>query len=283
MVIYADILIFVNTIIDYFLLRLTAKICRSDFKEIRLIAGAFTGGLFSLYILIPQSNVITEFAARIAFCLLMSFVAFGFRSFRKILREFILLFSVSFLYAGFMYSIWYVFKPNGIVINNGVVYFDVSPLFLIVVAAVCYILISVVMAIINRRKIKAAECDIQIECGTKSVNARALLDTGHRLTDEITGSAVIIVDKAVGERLFGHITVNTPIMSDGDYSGFRVIPYKTIDSEGILPAFRCEKMIANHEGSTYKISSPVVAVLDRKITDECNAIINPQIFMEGSL
>ena len=52
MVIYADILILVNTVIDYFLLRASMRLLKLNCRLLRIIVAAFTGGISSLYIFI---------------------------------------------------------------------------------------------------------------------------------------------------------------------------------------------------------------------------------------
>ena len=141
MTVYADVLFVLNLIIDYFLLRLTAGMLKRDISLWRMLLGATLGAITSLYIFLPQLNPITETVVRIIFCLIISFSAFGFRSKKSFFRATGLFIAVTFGYGGAMTAIWYIFKPDGMIINNSVVYFNISPLFLIVFSVIAYFII----------------------------------------------------------------------------------------------------------------------------------------------
>lgn len=46
MVVYVDVLIFLNLFVNFFILQLTARICRDGCKTGRVILGALVGALF---------------------------------------------------------------------------------------------------------------------------------------------------------------------------------------------------------------------------------------------
>ena len=121
MIVYADVLIFLNTIINFYLLLLTKKLGRNEEKLFRLVCGAFIGALFSLYIFLPNQNIFTEIAVRLICAALITVVCFGFKGLRAYLRNLIIFFTVSFVFAGVMLGIWLIFKPGGMVIHNSVV------------------------------------------------------------------------------------------------------------------------------------------------------------------
>ena len=52
--IYIDILVCLNVIVNYFLLLASGKFLSRPYKRWRILLGAFLGGLYSLYILLPQ-------------------------------------------------------------------------------------------------------------------------------------------------------------------------------------------------------------------------------------
>ncbi len=52
--IYIDVLVCLNFIVNYFLLLATGKFLSRPCKRWRMLLGAFLGGLYSLYILLPE-------------------------------------------------------------------------------------------------------------------------------------------------------------------------------------------------------------------------------------
>ena len=78
MVVYADILILVNFIVDYFLIKLTACITKSYIKIFRMVIAAFIGSIFSLYIFLPPLNPFLEILLKLVTSAVMVCIGFGF-------------------------------------------------------------------------------------------------------------------------------------------------------------------------------------------------------------
>ena len=65
MVIYVDVLLFVNTVINYAILMTTEKLLKRDCRLYRMIAGAFSGALFSLLIFVNTDSRLLLFLLKI--------------------------------------------------------------------------------------------------------------------------------------------------------------------------------------------------------------------------
>ena len=138
MVVYADILILINFIVDYFLLLITSHFLHKHTKLWRLVLGSAVGGVFSLYIFLPQVNFLLQTAVHILMCAAICFATFKINEIKDFLRCVSTLFAVNFAYSGAMIAVWLLFKPNGMVINNSIVYFNISPIFLIAFSVLGY-------------------------------------------------------------------------------------------------------------------------------------------------
>ena len=131
MIVYADVLILVNFVVNYFILRLTAKLDKTHYLRYRIILGSFMGGMFSLYIFLPKQHPVLEVIFRIVTASVITLIAFGFKNTRAFLRRVFIMLITTFVYAGIVMGIWLLFRTNKIVINNSVVYFDISAIQLI--------------------------------------------------------------------------------------------------------------------------------------------------------
>ena len=109
--IYVDILVFLNTVINFFLLLVTAALAGRERKTGRILAAAFFGGIYALILLLPQLNGPVLTLTRIAAAAIMTAVAFPFRSIRTFLFQCGLLYLAGFLFAGLMVAIWILFTP----------------------------------------------------------------------------------------------------------------------------------------------------------------------------
>ena len=272
MVVYADVLILVNFIVDYFLIKLTAGITKTYIKIFRMVTAAFIGSLFSLYIFLPQLNAFLEILLKFSASVVTVFIGFGFGNTKRFLKNIITLFSVTFGFAGAMIGIWYIFKPTGMVINNSVVYFNISPIFLIVFSVLGYFISFFIRRIFAPQSVSAKLCKIEIEIKGKKAETNALIDTGNALSDPFGSSEIIIADKSVLDGILNE---------DEKENRYRAVPAVTVSGTEILDGFRCDRAKIFGEGTPVILERPIVAVSATRIVGEYKAIVNPKSMEEN--
>lgn len=267
--VYADILIVTNLIIDYFLLAATGKIIRRKPKLLRHLISSFAAAVSTLIIFLPQQSKTIEFLFRLAISYIICLLCFGFHSFRRFLYSGAVFFAVTFCYAGAMIAVWYIFKPYGMVINNSIVYFGVSPLFLIAFSVLGFLIFSLVSSILGRRNKSAEECFVTLTFRGVNADFRAIIDSGNSLTDAFSKNSVIIADKGKTDRVFGELSLQKYP------ERYRVIPCSTVSGEELLDGFRCDggKIILKEK--IIKLSHPILAVSKTPMRD-FEAIVNPE-------
>ncbi|MBQ3052289.1 MAG: sigma-E processing peptidase SpoIIGA [Clostridia bacterium] len=275
LIVYADILIILNLIVDFFLLLATSKILGVKTALPKLVFSGFLGGLFSLYIFLPQSKVAVELLVRILMSLIICFVAFGIKSLKLYLKSSALFFGITFMYAGAMTALFKIFKPEGMVINNSVVYFDISAISLIGCTVVFYFIFSAFAKIFSKSGKYAEKCEIEISADSNKITIMGVIDTGNSVRDVFGNSEIIIADKRVAQRLFGDINIENNSQIKNRY---RVIPCGTVSGADMLDGFRCDWARIDYNQKEYLIDKPVLAVAKTNFTDEYSAIINPKIF-----
>ncbi len=275
MIVYADILIVLNLIVDYFLLHATISLLHRRVSFIRILLASLEGALFSLYIFLPQSPIVIEFILRFTVCLIMSLTSFGFVNLKEFLKASGLFFGITCLYAGLMMGLWHIFKPKGMVINNSVVYFDISAITLIICTVVFYfgfILLSKVFASNGQT---ALRCEVKVCVNENETEFTAMLDTGNSLSDIFGNSEIIIVEKEIVEELFWSTDLNhNPELK----SRYRIIPLNTVSGLDMLDGFRCDSATAVLNKETVYIKNPVIAISKTAFDSGYKAIINPKIF-----
>lgn len=272
--IYVDILIILNFIIDFFLLNLVAKISNSNVRLRRIILSSFLASLFSLYIFLPSQNFFIELLLRIIFSLVVVFCCFGFSKFKIFFRRFLLFYLVSFIFAGVMIAIWFLFKPSEMAINNGIVYFDFSPITLVVSTAVCYLILCIIRHLLKPESNKAKRLKLSLILDNKSVNFISAVDTGNNLREPISNSPVIVVDKKIMKEL---LMDKYDLFIIGQESSlldrYRVIPITTVGGGGILTGLKCDYLKYNNK----LIEKPIIAESKTKFSDDYSAVLNPDI------
>lgn len=270
MVVYADVLVTLNFIVDYFLIKLTAKIAGSSYKTYRILLGSAFGGLSSLYIFLPSVNMLLDIVLKLACALLVTIITFGFKNWKAYFRSSVTFFVVSFGFAGVMLALWHIARPYGMVIKNSVVYFDISPVALIAFSVAAYFITALLRHFLSRNEKQNDTCKIEFFIGDKSVNATALIDSGNSLSDAFGMSEIIIADKKISDCLLRD-------MKEGERSRrYRAIPCSTVSGTEILDGYRVDRAYITASGKKSEIYRPIIAISKTKMANEIDAIINPR-------
>ncbi|MBO5211583.1 MAG: sigma-E processing peptidase SpoIIGA [Clostridia bacterium] len=273
MIVYADVLVFLNLIVNYFLLLATSKILNKCPKTRWLVLSAFMGALSSLYIFLPPLNIFVEGVLKILVCGVMCLVVFGFQNAKAFLKSVFLLFGVTVGYGGLMYAVWLLFSPKGMVINNSVVYFNISLLQLIIFTVLGYIGFSVLFHIFPRKAITANRCEVTVFVDSKSINFTAIVDTGNSIEDIFSRGEIIICDKSIMLKLFGSDNIKElPYLQ----SRYRLLPCSTVSGANVLEGVRCDRAVIKLNDREVKLSGPILAISKTKLSDG-EAIINPKV------
>lgn len=271
MVVYADVLIVLNLIVDYFLLALSAKLLKSNPSVGRLLSGAGVGAISSLYIFLPSCGFIIEIGVRFIICAAMTFGCFGFHSAKRFFRSMAVLFAVTCGYAGGMIALWYLVRPNGMIINNSVVYFNISPLFLIVFSIIGYFISVLLRSLLSKHAALSETCEITVYADGNSTGMTAIVDTGNSIEDVFGTSEIIIADEGAVQSLFGDFRNDESLKCR-----YRALPCSTVSGEDLLDGYRCDKACISHNGKITELKKPVLAVSKTRMTGDYSAVINPK-------
>ena len=273
MIVYADILIVLNMIVDYFLLLCAKKFLKGKSTTLRMVLASLEGGVFSLYIFLPQSAVIIELLSRMAICMLMAFTAFGFGNLKEFLKKSATLFLITCLYAGVMTAVWKIFKPNGMVINNSVVYFNISATLLIVFTVIFYFLFIIFSKFFTSSDKFAEKCSITVMSDNNKTEFEAIIDTGNSISDLFGSSEIIIIDKTQALKIFGSIDYSSLKLKNR----YRAIPCSTVSGYDVLDGFRVDSALVKTKDTEIMLDKPILAISKVKL-ENGYGIVNPEIF-----
>lgn len=274
MIVYVDILVLLNFLVDYFLLLLVAKLLNIKYKIKRLVFGAFVGGISALYIFISVKYKIIEVLINCLISALICLCAFGFKSIKLFLKRTLSLYIVSCLYAAIMFLLHKTFKPNGLVINNSVVFIDISPLFLVLATVIIYLSLIIFKKIFKTDAKFSKRADITLCLENNTTNLSAIIDSGNSIEDVFFQNEIIIVDSDAVSKLFK----TNNLKKNKDYKNrYRLIPCDTVAGATCLEGYRIDKATVNIEKKKILLNKPVLAISKSKLTDDYQAILNPKI------
>lgn len=280
MTVYADVLILVNTFVNFFLLCCVDLFGRLRPKAYRTVLSALFGGLCSLYIFLPDGGFISELLIRLFCSAGMVLIAYGFLRLRRFIRLLAVLYGVSFLFCGAMIGVWFLFRPQNMLISNGIVYFHISPLVLVAATLGCYVVVRLLRRLSHRQADTAARWKLQVFLEERSVTLWAMADTGHSLNDLFSRAPVIIAEKKAAEPLLGEVLCRQVVAFAGGGGAdcrLRAIPYRAVGGQGLLPAVRCDRAVLSGGGRQVPLEGPILAITEQPLGEDYNAIFNPEI------
>ncbi len=263
MVIYVDVLIFLNAVIDYFLILAASALVSRKIKEIRLIIACIFASFTSLYIFAPEVARFADLLIRISISLAVTLVAFGFKSPVLFFRATAAVIAVTFLYNGLAVAFWNIFKPTSMVIKNSIVYFNISAIEMIMFSLIGYLLIKVGKFFICRFSPHAKRVDISFFNENSVVETKALVDSGNSLKDIYGGRSVVITDYKTASEIFCNINTKPPLL----------LPFESIGGKGMVKAYYCDAVKIGGK----KIDKTLIAVSENDFSGDYRAIVSPDI------
>ena len=238
MVIYVDVLFVVNFFITYLLLFATSFLAKSEMKQYRAIIASLAGGLYSLVIICDKLNFLISTLGKIAVSILIVFIA---------LKNFFVFYFSNLIFLGVIYAVYMYFSPNGVTVKNSSVYFNITATQLVLSAFGAYIVTFIIIKITNRTLAKGEIYSLSIFTDDKEYKLFAFADSGNKLKEPFSDYPVIIVDKS-----------KIPEKCE------RLIPCQTVSGEGMLKAFKPDKVIISSSKNKIELTKVYVAFSEVK-------------------
>ncbi len=288
-VIYLDVLLAVNLLVDFLLLTATAFLLHLPTKRWRLVLAAGVGSASAGLVFLPALPLPITLLAKLLTAAILVAVAFRQRGVRLYIKQLAVFFGVSVMFAGVAFGLWTWFAPADMAVINGVVYYDVPPVWLVVFSLISYGLLRLYDRI-RRQKVPAgAMYRLRIDGGAGMVELNALYDTGHHVTEQFSGSPVVIVQyAALAPSLTANLRDSLSHLLDGKgdtlsahaalKSRLRLIPFHSMGGEGVIPAFRpVGLLISEGKGNWTDIGGAYVAVSRKLQSREYEALVGSDL------
>ena len=256
-VVYVDILVFINTVVDYVILITVEKLLKKQVKLYRLIIASFICSFFSLVIFFKISEIISLLLIRPLCGCVMTLIAFGYHGLKEFVKYACTTVLVTALYAGLFILYYQLVKPPNMIIVNDVPYFEFNPLLMLCVTVVIYFIISLANKLLNKR-MSATIVELSFMIDGQRYACIGKIDTGCNLIEPFSKAPVIIVKRSV---------YDPPSQVQK-----RIIPYSTINGSSFLYAVKCDQVEIGHKA----INIPVYIAVTDNILGEAEAIINSE-------
>ncbi|MDR1734057.1 MAG: sigma-E processing peptidase SpoIIGA [Oscillospiraceae bacterium] len=280
--VYADILVAENIILTYLLLLGASAIASVRAKRWRVVLSSFAGGASSLLALLPTPPLALSLLERAGLLFLLVFAAWGWGNWKRFLRVCGAFLAVTIVFGGLMFVLEMTLKPESMFYGNGIVYFDLDMLTLILFALIGYGAARGIAALVHRRNPGAHKAQATIYIFGQSITLDAIYDSGNSLTDGFTGTPVMVVaycavESFLPENLRGFFQGSLSIAdlpANQPWSvRLRQVPYHAVGKDGLLPAFRADKVVARMNGKDTQTLQAICAVTMDELPETYGAIL----------
>ena len=197
MSIYLDIIFLENILMNYIILFATLVIVKSKAKhlQLRLIISSVIGSIYAIIVYLNIFKIYSNIIAKIILSIVMVYVAFGATNIKKLLKDLLVFYLVSFIFGGCTISLIYFLKPENVKMKNGV-FVGTYPIKVALIAGVIAFVITQVAFKINKNKLgDVTLLNVELFLGEKSIMVKAFLDSGNLLKDPISNYPVIVVEQ----------------------------------------------------------------------------------------
>lgn len=283
-VIYVDVLLLINLLVNFLMLSAATRLVGKKSRVWRVLLSSAIGAIYSLVILAPQMNALLSVTLRISCFLLMLFVAFKIDTKKDFLRAAGGFFLANFVFAGIMLAVWFTFKPNGMIYQNGAVYFDISAITLILTAAACYLIVRIISHFIKKNAPDSHTATLKAIVDGKIAECTVLIDTGSALTEPFSAEPAIVCEYSLVE----------PILSDdvkkivrGNFDGnieyqnanIRFISFKSVGGSGVLPSISADKILISFNKTVFENQKVYIAIYNGSLSGgEYRALVGNNFF-----
>lgn len=290
--VYVDVLVFrliLELFMDYILLWATAETARAQSTKVRLFLGALVGTTYSALVFLSKNEIVmgyqqvTQFGVKIAFSWIMLAIAFYPVSVKKFLNVTAVFYLIAFMSGGAALAAVYFTGGNWLVVD-------------IVAIGTILMIAELGWGVIQKRIWRELfHVPIEIQFDDKSIAVEALVDTGNRLRDPLTGTPVVILESSAMMQIIpDDLKDITDLLDSGDFAGlserlrhsswsskFRIIPYASIGKErGLLIGFRPTMVRIWEDGKSVEVENVIVGIHNRQLCPEGSykALLHPDLF-----
>ena len=278
MTIYIDVVLIENLIMNYIILLATGLIMKIKIKHIRLILAGLIGAIYTILTYAITIEMYSNFFVKIILSILMVYVAYNPQNMKKMWKELLVFYLISFVFGGAAFALIYVIKPQEILMKNGL-FLGTYPLKTVILAAIVAFIIIIVTFKIVKSKISKKDIlkDIKINIDNQQITIKAMLDTGNMLKDPLTGNSVVVVEKtALYQILPKDLLDNIENILGGDLekisdevkekyiNKLKFIPFSSLGKQnGMLVGIKPTFVEIDDEQNTFKKEKVIVGIYDK--------------------
>ena len=269
-------MLFENIFLNFIILLSTAIISKSQIKIIRIFISSFIGGLFAILNYIININWLFTIILKVMISIVMIKIAFNKSNFKKILKQLMFFYLVSFTFGGIAFMLLFFINPQNIIVKSNHLV-GTYPIKVAIIAGIVGFLVFVIISKIIKSNLskKAMLCEIEIFYKGNIQKMKAMLDTGNLLKEPINKMDVVIVEKENLKSIISkdildniqNILKGKMLESDNLHSyKLKLIPFSSLGNDnGLLIGFKPDYVKIYSEEEIVR-NDILIGIYDGKLT-----------------
>lgn len=294
MIIYLDVVILENLIMNSIIMYATAIILKIDIKHFRILISSTIGAIYSVLTYISNFQIYSNLILKIILSIIMVYIAYKPKNIKILSKQILIFYLTSFLFGGVAFALIYVIKPQEILMKNGL-FLGTYPLKSVFLAAIIASIICILGFKIVKNKISKKDmfCKVIITINKRQIETTAMVDTGNLLKDPITGAPVIVVEATLLENIIPQeILLNLENIIGGEFeyvteevrseyiSKLKLIPYTSLGKQnGMLLGLKSDKVEIIKDDENIVKQNIIIGIYNKSLTKrgEYRALIGIEI------
>jgi len=301
MTVYLDIVFFENVLMNYIIIFATGVVVKEKLSKFRILISSVIGAIYTIIMYLNIIPIYSNFIMKLVLSIAMVYIAFKPKTFKKLIKNLIIFYLVSFVFGGCVFALMYFIQPQLAQIRNGV-FVGAYPLKVALIGGLISFAIIQISFKIVKTKLSKKDMIYQIEItiNNKSIKTKALLDTGNLLKEPITGIPVIVTEHtSLYSVLPTEVLNNTEKILGGDtdelmkndevskiISRFRMIPFSSLGKQnGLLLGIKADSINIEIDEKIENINNVIIGIYDKSFTKNgaYSAIFGLDILEGGKL
>lgn len=300
MTVYLDVVLLENLCMNYIILFATGYIMKIKMKQLRLVASSLLGGIYAVIAYLEILPIYSNLGMKIILSILMVYLAFNSKSIKNLSKQLVIFYLTSFAFGGCAFALLYFIKPQNILMRNGV-YVGTYPIKIALLGGIIGFIVTYIGFRVVKTKLHKKDMiyEIEIRIEEKTLNLKAMLDTGNLLKDPISGMPVVVVekqqlysilpaklldniDKLIGGE--GEILLDQ-IEEKGIFNRFRMIPFSSVGKQnGLMLGFKADQVILKREEEKQIQKNVIIGIFNQNLSknNSYSALIGMDLLEERS-
>jgi stage II sporulation protein GA (sporulation sigma-E factor processing peptidase) len=294
MIIYADVLLLINIIINSIILVLTAWITGTAYRWWRILLASLLGGIYVLGGGLPQFSCLYLLPGKLLLSVIMIYMAFGLGTLRRQLFLLGAFYIISFILGGAVIG-WSYLLQSGICFQCDYHFPAVvsKENLCVGIIAGSGLVILVIKRTFYRQYCRRQQYKILVKYESRCCELTAFLDSGNGLCTILKGTPVILADKEAILPLFNdrivtflssHSGKEWPVKleecrDEAWLKRIELIPYRSVGGSSLLLGFRPDSVAVAEGNTIMKTGEVVIAIYDGELAKDKGycALLHPQI------